>query len=140
MKTVKNITSRITKDLKTAWILLIILSGCSLNETAIAQSSTILSKHEHYVTALEDSLILLQEIRPAYRNLQIAHKLQKDAGELAQKEWMFERSAKDMQINQLTDDNKVLRQNNRTAYKKGVWQGTGIGALAALAIKLLTML
>lgn len=92
------------------------------------------------MTALEDSLILLQEIRPAYRNLQIAHKLQNDANQAAAKEWHFEKSAKDMQINQLSDENQTLRESNGKARREGIWKGAGIGALAAIAIKVLSML
>jgi hypothetical protein len=120
----RNSTIRpITKDWKIALAWLLILTGCSLSGTATAQSST-QQMQRLYVTALEDSLILLQAIRPAYRNLQIVTKLQN--------EFLFTVRLRDLQIKELELSIEKERKKRISATIKSFGVGLLIGLIGGM--------
>jgi len=82
-----------------------------------------------YVTALEDSLILLQEIRPAYRNLQIITRLQNEEKYAAEKQHMFEIKVRNLQIEELNQTIRKERKKRVSSIIKSVGAGLLIGLI-----------
>jgi hypothetical protein len=105
--------------LKLAWVIVLL----SISEIAIGQSSKEQYLQAKYVTALEDSLIILQAIRPAFYNLQVLSNFQN-------LEIQSERNNSKVKIDECEKSKADLKKDNR----KKFWSGFKTGVITASLI------
>src|SRR5215217_4220381 len=110
--------------------LIILLCGMTC-VNATAQKYSIQSMPPKYVTALEDSLIILKALRPAYESLRRSNDLLRQEHETRNKEYIFRETAaileKDNAETKLT---AAIKTGRREKIKSGLI-GFGLGVIAA---------
>jgi len=74
-------------------------------------------------------LLILQEIRPAYRNLQIVTQLQNEEKNTADKKHLFEIKVRDLQIKDLNQTIERDRKKRISSIIKSVGAGLLIGLI-----------
>ena len=79
------------------------------------------------MTALEDSLIVLKAIRPAYVNLKIVTSLQNEQYQTAKRESVLEKQVCEMQIKRMQNEVIAVRG-------KSFWKGFKVGSIIVIIV------
>ena len=112
------------------WLLCAIPMTCSAQQTE--EPSWTQSEQGDYVKALEDSLIVLKALRPAYVNLKIVTNLQNEQYQTAMLEWRLKEKMREMQIEGLQSQVNAGRKRERKKLRVGLSIGAGIGLLIGI--------
>ena len=79
------------------------------------------------MTALEDSLIVLKAIRPAYVNLKIVTSLQNEQYQTAKRESVLKKQVCEMQIKRMQNEVNAVRG-------KSFWKGFKAGSIIVIIV------
>ena len=110
-----------------AWLWLLLCTPTICSAQRIGEPSWTVLEQGEYVSALEDSLIVLKAIRPAYVNLKIVTSLQNEQYQTAKRESVLEKQVCEMQIKRMQNEINAGR-------KKSFWKGFKVGSIIVIIV------